>query len=142
MLNSEKAAEIISTQKPMDKSVINRVKKTLASKGVKIEQSAELDKYLILAGKEAVVYSDNTIVMHTGVSASGFFEELIHYGQLKSGRAVYGDNINTVLLEIEAQERLIKYKKAYKITDEEIAILKSNLNEYKILLEKLQGEGE
>ena len=71
------------------------------------------------------------------VSASGFYEELIHYGQLKSGRAVEGNAENQLLMEIEAQERLIKYQKAYKITDYEVEILKDNLNDYNIKLENL-----
>jgi SPP1 gp7 family putative phage head morphogenesis protein len=137
--NSEKAREIINKQKQMDPDVIQRVKKALNKKGAHIEQSAELDEWLIKKGVEAVTFSDGkTIIMHTRVSASGFFEELIHYGQINSGRAIYGDKNNNLLLEIEAKERLIKNQKAYKITDYEIGILKNTLDEYKKELDLLK----
>jgi len=44
-------------------------------------------------------------------------------------------------MEIEAKERLIKYQKAYKITDYEIGILKEVLNEYITELENLRKGG-
>ena len=67
---------------------------------------------------------------------------MIHLGQVKSGQTIQGSNINTILMEIEAQERLIKYQKAYKITDFEIDVLKNNLQDYKTKLENLLGGGE
>ena len=77
--------------------------------------------------------------LHTRVSASGFFEELIHYGQVMSGRAISGDEENTLLMEIEAQERLIKHQSAYGILDYEIDVLKSNLSHYRNQLGILRG---
>jgi len=47
MLSSEKAAEIINKQQPMDKNIVERVKNTLYNKGVILEQSDEFDKWLI-----------------------------------------------------------------------------------------------
>ena len=142
MLSSKKAAEIINTQKPIDKEVFERVKESLAKKGIAIHQSEESDKWLISKGAEAVTFSDGTIVMHTNVSASGFFEELIHYGQIKNGRSIAGDIENNILLEIEAKERLIKNRKAYGITDYEIEVLTDGLNYYKIELEKIRKAGD
>jgi len=142
MLNSEKSKEIICVQPPIEPYIIKRTKEALAKKGVVLEQSPELDEYLISQGKEAITFSDGkTIIIHTNASASGFYEELIHYGQIKSGRAVEGDKKNALLMEIEAQERLIKYQKAYKITDYEIEILTNNLNQYKNDLHILKTEG-
>ena len=137
MLNSEKAKEIMGTQQPMDTVVVERVKKVLAEKGVVLEQSAELDKWLISKGAEAITFSNGDIIMHTNVSASGFYEELIHYGQLKNGRAILENEKNNLLLEIEAKERLLKYQKAYKITDYEIEVLTNVLNNYKMRLENI-----
>jgi len=81
MFNSEKAAEIINSQRSMDTSVIKRVKNNLAQKGVILDQSNDIDDYLILQGKEAATYSDGTMIMHTKVSASGFYEELYTTGR-------------------------------------------------------------
>ena len=83
MFDSEKAAEILDKQEPISQDIISRVKNNLAEKGVILDQSAEIDNYLLFTGKEAATYSDGTMIMHTNVSASGFYEELIHYGQLK-----------------------------------------------------------
>jgi len=142
MLNSEKAREIINKQQPVSQDIINRVKNNLAQKGVILSQSAELDEYLISQGKEAITFSDGqTIIMHTKASASGFYEEMIHLGQIKKGRAVENDKKNNILLEIEAKERLIKYQKAYKITDYEISNINEALNHYKVLLNNLRNGG-
>jgi hypothetical protein len=81
------------------------------------------------------------ILIHTRVSASGFFEELIHYGQVKSERAIFGDEENMLLMEIEAQEKLLRNQKAYGITQFEAEILTNNLNWYKIQLENLRKGG-
>jgi len=142
MLFSEKAREIIDTQKPVDKSIFCRVKKALAAKDVIIQQSEELDAWLISKGVEAITFSDgSTMIMHTKVSASGFFEEIIHYGQIKGGRAAWGDRENILLMEIEAKEKLIKYYKAYQITDYEVEVLTNVLNYHKVELEELRGGG-
>ena len=142
MLNSEKAREIINKQQPVSQDIINRVKNNLAQKGVILSQSAELDEYLISQGKEAITFSDGqTIIMHTKASASGFYEEMIHLGQIKKGRAIENDKKNNILLEIEAKERLIKYQKAYKITDYEISNINEALNHYKVLLNNLRNGG-
>ena len=139
LFDSEKAREIIESQTPMDDARVHRVRECLASKGIVLEQSVELDQYLISNGKEAITFSDGTMVMHTKVSASGFYEELIHYGQIRSGRVKHGDEGNRLMLEIEAQERLLKCQKAYKITEYEVGVLTENLNQYKLMLERLLG---
>lgn len=141
MLYSEKSREIIEKQKPIDKVIVERVKKALSKKDVVLEQSAEWDKYLISTGKEAIIFTDGTIVMHTNVSASGFFEELIHYGQVKSGRAVFGDEENILLMEIETQERLIAHQKAYNITQFEVEVLTETLEWYRMQLEDYRKGG-
>ena len=142
ILNSEKTVEIINTQKPVEKVVFRRVKEALAQKGVHVHQSDETDKWLVSKGAEAVTFSDGTIVMHTKVSASGFFEELIHYGQIRNGRVVAGDIENNILMEIEAKERLIRYRKAYGITNYEVEVLTDGLDYYKIELNKVRKAGD
>ena len=134
---SEKTREMILNQRPIDAAIVNRVKQNLTKKGVVLEQSNDWDNYLISQGCEGITFSDGTMIMHTRVSASGFYEELIHYGQIKSGRVLYGDQRSMLLMEIEAKERLIINRNAYKITDYEIELLTSVLKSYKIDLENL-----
>ena len=137
VMKSEKYAEIINKQKQMDKEIIERTRRSLANKGVVLYQSVDIDRMLMSRGAEALTFSDGTIVMHTKVSASGFYEELIHYGQIKANRTIEDDKRNNLLLEIEAKERLIKYRQAYQITDYEVEILTEVLKKYKIDLEAL-----
>ena len=141
MLSSEKVQEIINKQVPVSKDILNRVKNNLTEKGIVLAQSEEIDNYLLSQSKEAATYSDGSMIMHTKVSASGFFEELIHYGQIKSGRAVVNDAENNLMMEIETKKRLIKYQKAYRITDYEIEILTNVLNGYIIDLDNLRKGG-
>ena len=103
-----------------------------------IEQNDEIDTYLERTGREATILSSGDIMMHSKVSASGLFEELIHWGQIKK----YGTNISKVqncLCEIEAKEKLLQNAKAYGITDYEIRIIKESLLFYKKQLEILKG---
>jgi len=140
--SSEKAREIISKQKPIEKKIVDRVKAALVKKGTILEQSPEWDEHLIRNYAEAVTYSDGTIIMHTKVSASGFFEELIHYGQVKSGRAIFGDHQNNLEMEIEAKEKLLRNQRAYGVTDFEVELLTNTLQKYRIELETLKKGGE
>ena len=142
MMFIDKAAEIIGKQKPIDTVIVDRVRKSLARKGATLHQSAESDEWLISKGAEAVTFSDGTIIMHTAVSASGFFEELIHYGQIRSGRAVAGDIENNILMEIDAKERLIKHRITYGITDFEVNVLTEGLDFYKMELENIRKAGD
>ena len=133
VFNSQKSLEILTKQKPMeDLETIARVKANLEKKGIYIVQGEEGDRYLESQGFEAVVLyqggDELTIVMHTNISASGFYEELCHIGQLQSGRAIPYDKENEIVMEIEAKERLIKNKDAYKITDYEVELLTGHLN--------------
>ena len=80
-LSSEKSAEIIAKQKPMDVEVIERVKANLEKKDISLVQSEEIDRYLLSRGSEGVTFfGEPVICLHTNASASGFFEELIHLG--------------------------------------------------------------
>lgn len=139
-LSSEKAIDIINRQQPIDSERLSRIKQELAKRGVVIEQSEEWDRYLEKKGAEALTFSDGSMVMHTRVSASGCFEELLHYGQIKSGKGidVNADSVSNVLMEIDAKERLIKHKDAYGITDFEVDILTESLEWYKVLLDDLR----
>ena len=142
VLSSEKAKKIINKQQPISRDIVNRVKNKLAERGVVLEQSEEIDKNLVKRSREAVVYEPGDIIlMHTRVSASGFYEELIHYGQLKRRGFNTSSPVDVIKMEIEAQEKLIKYRRAYKITDEEIEILTKNLNWYLTKLSELEKGG-
>jgi hypothetical protein len=122
MFNSEKAEKIINNQVPMDKKVIERVKESLAKKGIILIQSEEMDRFLMQRCAEAATLAPgDVIIIHTKVSASGFYEELIHYGQLKRG-------------DFDIYSKTDNLKK-------EIEVLKNNLENYKLELEKIMSGG-
>ena len=140
--NSEKSLEILSKQKPMDPEVIARVKANLEKKGIPLVQSEEMDRYLLSRGSEGVTfYGEPLIVLHTNASASGFYEELIHLGQILDGRAKENDEENKIMLEIDAKQRLIKYRRAYGLTDFEVEITTESLNDNLEKLDDLRRVG-
>ena len=141
LLNSEKAAEIIAKQDSMDPKVIARVKASLEKQGGIIVQSEEIDRYLVRHGREASTFTDGMMWMHTKVSASGFFEELIHYGQIKRGHVDFDNVESKIQMEIDAKERLIRNQHVYGITDFEVTVLAEALESYKARLEKLKVRG-
>lgn len=58
-----------------------------------------------------------------------FFEELIHTHQYKIGKND-GSELSRITCEIEAQKKLLKYSKAYKLTKSEIEQTKIALKNY------------
>ena len=128
-LSSEKSAEIIARQKPMRVEVIERVRANLENKGISLVQSEEINGFLLSRGSEGVTfYGEPVICLHTNASASGFFEELIHLGQILDGRVKENDDENRLLLEIEAKQRLLMNRRAYGITDFEVEVITKSLN--------------
>jgi len=140
MFSSKKVREVIEKQTPMNSNVIQKVKESLAKKGWSLEQTEEGDSLLENSGKEGMTFPSGIIILHTKASASGFYEELIHYGQIKANKGTY-EPIENTLLEIEAKEKLLKHSTAYNITDYEKELLTDSLEYYRIALETLRKGG-
>ncbi|NMO94991.1 WXG100 family type VII secretion target [Paenibacillus lemnae] len=91
------------------------------------EVTARLDKYQAEAsniGPDIIMHRENP-------TTSAVFEEFIHSTQNRTGRAT-GDN--WLQMEIEAQEKLIRYRKAYGIPNNETRQTIQALRDYRILL--------
>lgn len=122
----------------MDEHRFNIMKKKLERKGIAVIQDAESDAYLKYMGAEAMTLSDGSaVIFQSGrvPSASAAFEEIIHSTQIKLKGMVEttGDergNIEYLNREIEANEKLLKYKKAYRLTDKDIESVEENLEMY------------
>ena len=122
----------------MDEHRFNIMKRNLERKGVAVIQDAEGDAYLKYMGAEAMTLSDGSaVIFQSGrvPSASAAFEEIIHSTQIKLKGMVEstGDergNIEYLNREIEANEKLLKYKKAYRLTDKDIESVEENLEMY------------
>lgn len=97
------------------------------------------DAYLKLKNAEAITYNSKTILLHQHPSRSAVYEELIHATQYRQGKND-GSLKTRLLCEIEAQEKLLKYQKSYKLTKEEVLQTEKALKAYqKELSELLKG---
>ena len=122
----------------MDEQKFNTIKSNLEKKGISIIQDADGDDYLEFMSAEAMTLSDGSaIIFQSGrvPSASAVYEEIIHTHQIKTKGMVesQGDIQGTLEYlhrEIEANEKLLKYSKAYKLTQKDTESIKENLDMY------------
>jgi hypothetical protein len=129
---------ILDNQPSVDPELLSTVKRRLALQGVSLDQSKDWDRYLEHRGLEALVLSKKLIVMHTKVSTSGMYEELIHLAQLrKAGDEVY-DYTRNLEMEIAAKEKILRNKQAYGISDYEADFLTESISGYKIRLQEAE----
>jgi len=113
----------------MDKKKFFRIKSAFEKRGGIVQSDEATDRYLDLREAEGLTYNENMILLKTNASASAVFEELIHAAQYKQGRND-GTYENRLLMEIEAQEKLIRYQKVYGISDLENEQTKKALADY------------
>lgn len=122
----------------MDETKFNKIKSGLEKNGIAVIQDADGDAYLKHMNAEAMTLSDGSaVIFQSGrvPSASAVFEEMIHTSQIKKNGMIestgdikaYVEYLNR---EIEANEKLLKYKKAYGLTKEDIESVEENLAKY------------
>lgn len=128
----------------MDGKIFEKIKYNLKKQGVEIIQDIEGDAYLKAMGAEAMTLSDGSAVIFQSdrvPSASAVYEEVIHVSQIRrDGPIIATDNKKSVIeylqREIDANEKLLKNQKAYKLTDLDIKSVEENLSVYKKKLHK------
>ena len=97
------------------------------------------DAYLEKRKVEGLTYNATLILLKRNSGRAAVFEELIHTTQYRNGRND-GSYKARLICEIEAQEKLLKWQKAYKLTDAEVELTKINLANYRKELEEfLEG---
>lgn len=94
------------------------------------------DAYLKSKSAEAITYDAKTILLKQKPGRAAVFEELIHATQYRQGKND-GSYKQRLLCEIEAQKKLIKYQKAYKLTQAEVKQTEQALKSYRKELEDL-----
>ncbi len=114
---------------PMPKKQFRRIEKSFKRRGGSILYNDEVNKYLESKKAEAITYNESVILIKTNPGRASVFEELIHVSQYKSGKND-GSYLSRLKCEIEAQEKLIINRKAYKLTDAEIKQTQSALSAY------------
>lgn len=122
----------------MNRERFLKIKNNLQSRGISIIQDKDGDAFLTAMNAEAMTLSDGSaIIFKSGTipSASAMFEEIIHVTQIKNNGALitYGTEDATkeyLRREIEANEKVLRYAKAYGLTDKDIESTSRNLENY------------
>lgn len=128
---------------PMPKKQFRAIKKAFQKQGGIIQQSNETDIFLDEKHAEGITYNAKTILLKQNPGRASVFEELIHSAQFREGKND-GSTKSCLLNEIEAQKKLLKHAKAYKLTDFEIKQTENALKRYQADLDayiKLNGGG-
>ncbi len=126
---------------PMPKKQLQKIVKGFRKQGGIIQMDETTDAYLKQKKAEAVTLNYNTILLMQKPGRAAVFEELIHATQWRMGRNDGSLKVR-LICEIEAQEKLLKYSTAYKLTKVEISQTEKALRAYKMELEKLLRGGE
>lgn len=127
MLRVKKASDYIEA---MPKKQLRRIEKTFKKNGGIILRGNDVDKYLKQRQAEAITLNANTIILRQNPGRASVFEELIHTAQFKNGKND-GSYLSRLNCEIEAQEKLLRYAKAYNLTKNEIKQTRIALKNYK-----------
>lgn len=114
---------------PMPSEQLDRIRNRFIENGGVMQMDKGTDRYLeMVRHANGITYDASTIVLHTNPSRATVFEELIHSWQHRTGRIPADLEVDTprsnyiiCQCEIEAKTKLLKYAKAYKLTDTEIA---------------------
>ena len=119
----------VSRIEPMPKKQFHRIKRAFSKQGGKILMDSEAQKILELNQASGLTVNEKTILFVKKPSRADVFEELIHVGQFRKGnvRISYLDNLER---EIEAKQKLLRFSKAYKLTDREIEDTKQLLDKH------------
>lgn len=127
---------------PMPKKQLQKIVKSFKKQGGIIQMDKPTDEYLDYKKAEAITYDAKTILMRQRPGRAAVFEELIHATQYREGRND-GTYKSRLQCEIEAQEKLLRNQKAYRLTQPEIRQTKRALRSYQEeLKELLRMEGK
>ena len=121
---------------PMPKKQLQKIVKAFKRNGGIMQMNDATDAYLRSKKAEAITYDAKTILLKQRPGRAAVFEELIHATQYRQGKND-GSYKQRLLCEIEAQEKLIKYQKAYKLTPVEVKQTEQALKSYRKELEDL-----
>ena len=114
---------------PMPAKQFHRIEKCFKRQGGTFQYNDETDEYLKSRNAEAITYNANTVLFKQKPGRASVFEELIHSHQYKTGKND-GSYLARLNCEIEAQKKLLKCQKAYKLTDAEIIQTQKALESY------------
>ena len=115
---------------PMPKKQLQKIVKAFRRNGGVMQMDDITDAYLNNKHAEAITYNEKTILLRQNPGRAAVFEELIHATQFRKGEND-GTYESRLMCEISAQEKLLKYQKAYKLTAEEVKQTENALKAYR-----------
>ena len=124
---------------PMPKRQLQKIIKAFKRQGGIIQMNDETDAFLKSKNAEAITYNAKTILLHQRPGRAAVFEELIHATQFREGKND-GELVSRLLCEIEAQKKLLRNQKSYKLTDAEVKQTQSALIAYQKELKRILKE--
>ncbi|WP_287605794.1 phage minor capsid protein [Ruminococcus sp.] len=125
---------------PMPKKQLHKIEKAFKARGGLIQYGEETDAYLKSKNAEAITYNDKTILLKQNPGRASVFEELIHATQYRNGEND-GSYVSRLNCEIEAQKKLLRNSKAYKLTEAEVEQTKIALQQYESELKAYNEKG-
>lgn len=125
---------------PMPRKQFRKIAKSFKQNGGIMQFDEITERYLDSKNAEAITYNANTILIRQNPSRASVFEELIHTEQYRNGRND-GSYKSRLECEIEAQKKLIKYSKAYKLTEQEVFQTQKALEAYENELREYYKNG-
>ena len=125
----------------MPKKQLHKIEKSFKRQGRTIQRSDEIDKYLESKNAEAITYNQSIILLKKNPGRASVFEELIHATQYKNGEND-GSYESRLKCEIAAQKKLIRNRKAYKLTQNEVKQTEQALIAYEDELNKFKQGGK
>lgn len=131
--------KVINPMSPLD---YNRMKSALERQGIEVFAATESDdlKYMLAIGAEGT-YSNGRITHIGSLPSRGtLFEEIIHMQQARDyGELDSTDSIELYAREIEANRKLLRYNKAYRLDDTDVADIERNLKSWENMFKKATG---
>ena len=125
---------------PMPKKQLRKIVKSFKKQGGVIQMDSETDYYLTKRNVEGITYNSKTILLKQKTGRAAIFEELIHTAQYRDGK-MDGSTLSRINCEIEAQKKLLKNAKAYKLTNKEIEQTQFALKGYEKELDEYYRNG-
>lgn len=101
--------------------------------------SAENEEYLRFRNAEGITFSATDVIFGERPSRAAVFEELIHTAQYANG-LIDSSAISRARAEIAAKEKLLKYAKAYQLTETDIKNTVKLLGADRAWLRSLTGD--
>ena len=125
---------------PMPKKQLRKIVKSFKKQGGVIQMDSETNYYLTKRNVEGITYNSKTILLKQKTGRAAVFEELIHTAQYRDGK-MDGSTLSRINCEIEAQKKLLKNAKAYKLTNKEIEQTQFALKGYEKELDEYYRNG-